>query len=161
MAIETISRIKPEIRPSLIIVADREFPGYRDKLETSAAELGVDLKLRRSISNDELRLLYSTCIAVLCCQHNEPYGLVPLEAMSCGIPVIAVEEGGFVDNIRNRRNGILVKRDADEMSAALNEILTDSSLRNIIITGGREFVVRERSAAKAAERLADLLIGMV
>jgi glycosyltransferase involved in cell wall biosynthesis len=160
MAIKTISKIKPEIRPSLIIIADREFPGYGAELEKLASELGVDLTLRRNISIEELRLLYNTGKAVLCCQHNEPYGLVPLEAMSCGIPVVAVKEGGFVDNIRSGITGILVNRDADEMAAALNEILTDCHLRNNLIAGGREFVAREKSAAEAADRLGDILAGM-
>lgn len=158
MAIETISRIKLEKRPSLVIVADREFPGYGAELERSAAKLGVDLSVRRGISNEKLRTLYSTAKAVLCCQHNEPYGLVPLEAMSCGIPVVAVKEGGFIDNLRNGENGLLVKRDSAEMAGALDRILADNHLREKLITGGREFVIRERSASEAASRLHKILI---
>lgn len=161
MAIETISKIKPEIRPSLVIVADREFPGYGAELEKLASKLGVDIILRRNITNKELRILYSTGKAVLCCQHDEPYGLVPLEAMSCGIPVLAVREGGFVDNIRSGKNGILVNRDADAMAAALNKILSDTHLRDDLITGGRKFVIKERSADNAVETIADILSGMV
>lgn len=161
MAIETISRIELEKRPSLVIVADREFPGYGAELERSAARLGVDLSLRRGISNNKLRSLYSTGKAVLCCQHNEPYGLVPLEAMSCGIPVVAVKEGGFIDNLRNGENGLLVKRDSSEMAGALHRILTDNHLREKLITGGRKFVIRERSAVEAASRLHEILIDVL
>jgi len=160
MAIETVSLVKQNIRPALVIVADREYPGYNERLRKSAIDRGVDLILRRGVSNEELRTLYRKSKVVLCCQHDEPYGLVPLEAMSCGVPVIAVEEGGFVDNIRSGENGILVKRDAAEMAAVLSRILTDRQYEKDLIDGGRKFV-SVRSAAEGVKNLAYILDGML
>jgi len=157
LAISTVSQIEAGIRPSLVIAADRVLSGHEDSLMKQAAELGVNLCIRRGISNDELRVLYSTGKAVLCCQNNEPYGLVPLEAMACGMPVVAVNEGGFKDNIMNGENGILVNRDPAEMAEAVKRILTDDSLRSKLITAGRKFVTRERTSADAAESLAEIL----
>jgi glycosyltransferase involved in cell wall biosynthesis len=82
MAIDVVSRIPPGSRPSLTVIADRGYPGYGACLEKSAVLAGVDLNIKREISNEELLRLYGTCKAVLCCGHNEPYGLVPLEAMA-------------------------------------------------------------------------------
>lgn len=65
--------------------------------------------------------MYSTGKAVLCCQHDEPYDLVLLEIMSCGIPVVAVIEGGFIENLRNGENGLLMKRDPAEMAGHCTE----------------------------------------
>jgi glycosyltransferase involved in cell wall biosynthesis len=157
MAVETLSRMSAGNRPNLVVISDREFRGYGRHLEETAAEKGVKLTLRRKISKYDLRVLYRTSQAVLCCQHNEPYGLVPLEAMACGTPVIAVREGGFMDNIENGETGILVERDPAEMAGALDKILSDEVLRDRLARKGREFVCMERSESGAGRRLADIL----
>ena len=157
MAVDVLSRIPPDRRPALIVIADREYPGYGAELERSAALMGVDLNIKRAISNEDLLQFYSTCKAVLCCGHNEPYGLVPLEAMACGIPVIAVREGGFIDNIESGKNGMLVNRDPLEMASVLETVLLNDDLRTRITLNGREFVTGERSMEKAANRLAEIL----
>ncbi|NOQ21330.1 MAG: glycosyltransferase [Candidatus Aegiribacteria sp.] len=157
MAIDAVSRIPSDRRPALVVIADREYPGYGADLEKAAAALAVDLELERNISDKELRSFYSTSKAVLCCQHNEPYGLVPLEAMACGTPVIAVSEGGFIDNIDSGKNGILVSRNPAEMASALEEVLLNDDLRRNLAIGGREFVSGERSMKEAGNRLAEIL----
>jgi len=161
MAIDVISRIPLHSRPSLTVVADREYPGYGSDLERSAVLTGVDLDVRKEISNDELLQLYSSCRAVLCCGHNEPYGLVPLEAMACGLPVIAVEEGGFVDNIESGENGILVNRDPHEMASALEKVLLNDGLRRELTLKGREFVTGRRTMKEAGRRLTEVLTDTV
>ena len=161
MAIDVISRIPPDSRPSLTVVADREYPGYGSDLERSAVLTGVDLDVRKEISNDELLQLYSSCRAVLCCGHNEPYGLVPLEAMACGLPVIAVGEGGFVDNIESGVNGILVNRDPHEMASVLEKVLLNDGLRRKLTLKGREFVTGKRTMKEAGRRLTEILTDTV
>lgn len=157
MAIDAVSRIPSDRRPALAVIADREYPGYGADLEKAALALAVDLELERNISNEELRAFYSTSKAVLCCGHNEPYGLVPLEAMACGTPVIAVSEGGFIDNIDSGKNGILVNRDPAEMASALKKVLLNDDLRTTLTIKGREFVTGERSMKEAGSRLAEIL----
>ncbi len=161
MAIDVVSRIPPERRPALTVIADREYPGYGTDIERSAAWKGVDLNLQIKISNEELRQFYSICKAVLCCQHKEPYGLVPLEAMACGLPVIAVREGGFIDNIDSGKNGMLVNRDPLEMASVLEEVLLNDALREKLILGGREFVTGERSMKEAGNRLVEILTDII
>jgi len=157
MAIDVVSRIPPSRRPVLTVIADREYPGYGTDLKRSAVLMGVDLNIKREISNEELLQFYNSGKAVLCCQHNEPYGLVPLEAMACGLPVIAVREGGFVDNIESGKSGMLVNRDPIEMASVLEEVLSNDDLRKKMILKGREFVTGERSMEAAGNRLADIL----
>ncbi len=157
MAIDVVSRIPPDRRPSLTVIADREYPGYGADLQRSAVLTGVDLVIGKEISNDELLMLYRSCRAVLCCQHNEPYGLVPLEAMACGLPVIAVKEGGFVDNIESGENGILVNRDPHEMASVLEKVLLDDDLFGKLTLKGREFVTGNRTMKEAGRRLTEIL----
>ena len=62
--------------------------------------------------------MYSKCTAVLYPPLNEDYGLVPLEAMASGKPIIAANEGGPKETIADNKTGILVNS-AEEMANAM------------------------------------------
>ena len=157
MAIEAVSAIPKTLRPSLTVVADREFPGYERKLSSAAEQLEVSLRVRRRISDRQLVELYNRTSAVVCCQKNEPYGLVPLEAMACGTAVVAVAEGGFLDNVRHGENGILVERDPPKVGEAIQRVISDTGLQRRLAEGGRRFVTSERTRSAAAEALTQIL----
>jgi glycosyltransferase involved in cell wall biosynthesis len=84
---------------------------------------------------------------------REAFGLVALEAMSAGRPVIASNIGGLPDIIRDDKDGILVEPgDVEGLRAALVRVITDAALRS-----------RLRAAAKrrAAKFAADLIVPAV
>jgi len=157
MALEAVAALPADRKPRMVVVADREYPGYRRRLSAAANGLGVDLEVLTGISDLRLRDLYRRAGAVLCCQRNEPYGLVPLEAMACGAPVIAVDEGGFPDNVRDGVNGLLVRRDLEAVSRALDRVLKDRELARRLGRGGRDFVTGERTRKAAADDLIGVL----
>lgn len=60
---------------------------------------------------------------------TEPFGLTLIEAASCGVPVVATNDGGPRDIIKNCQNGILVDvSDTKNISDAINKILDDNKL---------------------------------
>jgi len=84
---------------------------------------------------------YNRSKIVVALNRNEPFGLIPLEAMSCGVPVIAVEEGGFKETVRNSLTGYLIKRDGKELNNKIKELLRDKSLYNKMSKNCREEIV--------------------
>lgn len=80
-------------------------------------------------SNEEMRQLYLCSKVVLCLARKEPLGLTPLEAMACGVPVVAVDEGGYSETVVNGKTGYLVKRNAQEIYHAVEKILSNASQR--------------------------------
>jgi glycosyltransferase involved in cell wall biosynthesis len=84
---------------------------------------------------------------------HEAFGLVAIEAMSAGLPVIASNIGGLPDIISDGKNGILVEPgDVEALRAALARVLANSALRS-----------RLRAAAKrrAADFAADVIVPQV
>ncbi|MCK5036923.1 MAG: glycosyltransferase, partial [Candidatus Sabulitectum sp.] len=158
---ETVVRILGHIpihmRPELKIIADREYPGYSVKLHSLADSLSVKIAISRDISEMSLRKMYRKAQAVICCQRNEPYGLVPLESMACGTPVIAIQEGGFVDNITEGKTGFLFSGDPEEGAELLMNILKDSGAASIIGSNGVLFTRKERTIVQGASRLGEIL----
>lgn len=120
--------VNPSIRPTVIIVADRGSDEYGKELVRLADKAGVNLKIKRAISDKELASLYSRARVVVCAAELEPFGFTPIESMACGTPVIAVMEGGYRETVINNLNGLLVERDPHVVAAAIIRLITDDRL---------------------------------
>jgi len=69
---------------------------------------------------------YAEAKLVLFTSHNEPFGMVPLEALACGTPVIGANSGGLRETIKHNYNGILLDELTPEnLGNAIDELLTD------------------------------------
>jgi glycosyltransferase involved in cell wall biosynthesis len=77
---------------------------------TLAAELGIAdrVELRGSVSRACIPGLLRSADVVACCPWYEPFGLVAIEAMACGIPVVASRVGGLAESVVDGRTGIHV-----------------------------------------------------
>ncbi|NNN20566.1 MAG: glycosyltransferase family 4 protein, partial [Acidimicrobiales bacterium] len=111
-----------KVDTELTIVFERETSGYRGYLTDLAARSGVKLDFQKGISDQELARRYSLADLVICAAHSEPFGLTVNEAFSCGTPVVAVDEGGYLETVKDGYNGFLVKRDPMEMAKAIVKV---------------------------------------
>jgi glycosyltransferase involved in cell wall biosynthesis len=93
------------------------------------------------VSDEELADLYSQCAAFVLPSGKEGFGIVFLEAMYFGAPVIAAREKGAVDVVHHEQTGLLVPYgDTVALSAAITRLLQDGSLRAHLREKGRESV---------------------
>jgi phosphatidylinositol alpha-1,6-mannosyltransferase len=94
------------------------------------------------VSDEELADLYSHCAAFVLPSGKEGFGIVFLEAMYFGAPVIAAREKGAVDVVQHEQTGLLVPYgDTVALSAAITRLLQDGSLRARLLEKGRESVL--------------------
>ena len=128
-------------------------PAQRAPLEAKAAELGVsgqiDFGVRR---RSALAAEYARADVLLFpSRWEEPFGLVPLEAMAGGTPVVATALGGSAEYLRDGVNCLTVPRDRpDLMVGAVQRLAGDAELRRRLVAGGLETAGRF-----TAESLAD------
>jgi glycosyltransferase involved in cell wall biosynthesis len=94
-----------------------------------------------------LRDYYGSLDMLVIPSHQEGLGIVGLEAMACGCPVVATRCGGTEDYVKDGSNGYLVGFSADEMADAIIRILTDAPLRQTLRAGALETVRRDYSEA--------------
>jgi glycosyltransferase involved in cell wall biosynthesis len=81
-------------------------------------------------------------------------GFVYLEAMACGLPVIACQGSGVSDVVEDGETGFLVPpRDVDSLHNALNRLLSDENMRRTMGRCAREYVEREANADECLDRL--------
>ncbi|MBI2654824.1 glycosyltransferase family 4 protein [Candidatus Woesearchaeota archaeon] len=88
---------------------------------------------------------------------TESQGLVLLEAMSCGTPVIGTNTGGIPSIVKNNQTGILVnERNENELSNAITKIMSDRKLLQKLSTNGIKFVKNNYSWDIVAKKFDDL-----
>jgi glycosyltransferase involved in cell wall biosynthesis/phosphoheptose isomerase len=118
------------------------------RLGKLAEELGVAdrVQLRGRIDRERLPELIRSADVVVTVPWYEPFGIVPLEAMACGIPVIATAVGGMIDTVVDDSTGVHVPpRDPDRLAEAISSLLEDPARRAAYGSAG----------AKRARRLYD------
>lgn len=113
-----------------------------------------------AVSDSELVALYRECQAFVLPSSQEGFGIVFLEAMYFGAPVIAAREKGAVDVIRHGETGLLVPYgDVAALGAAMTRVLGDFALRDSLRTAARANVTGDGcfTASAFTSRLASLL----
>ena len=111
----------------LIIAGSKDDKEYFKKIKKLSDKVG-NINLRTNVSENELIKLYQNCFAYLFTAINEDFGITPIEAMACGKPVIAIDEGGVKETVENNKTGFLVESNADCMSNAILKLLKNKKL---------------------------------
>lgn len=153
--IEALGTLPAAGRPPLTIVGPRG--DYGVVLEGLAKNRGVSLTLKQSISTDELVDLYNRAGVMAAAQYREPFGLITLEAMACGTPVVAVAEGGLKETVRDGHTGLLTPRDPAAFGSALARVLGDAKLTARLGTAGRQDTEQNWQWSVVAEKIDRLL----
>jgi glycosyltransferase involved in cell wall biosynthesis len=112
-----------------------------NRLLALAAELGVSDKvtLQGQVPRAAMPGIFRSADAVVCTPWYEPFGIVPLEAMACGVPVVAAAVGGLRDTVVNRGTGLHVPpRDPEAIASALALLLADPALRAELGSAGQK-----------------------
>lgn len=143
---------------ALATIADRnwrlEIVGFgpeRDPLERRAVELGLAdrVEFRGRVSSEELMEAYrrAACFVLPATlderADTEGLGVVLLEAMSYGVPVVATRRGGIVDIVEDGRTGLLVEDEPAAIARGVAAILDDPQRGRALGAAGRASV-RER-----------------
>jgi glycosyltransferase involved in cell wall biosynthesis len=115
------------------------------RLRSLAAGHGIGHRVRflGRVDRAELPALYRSADVVASVPWYEPFGIVPVEAMACGIPVVAAAVGGLADTVIDNVTGLHVPpRDPGMIAAALRRLLADPEQRRALGAAGRARAVR-------------------
>jgi glycosyltransferase involved in cell wall biosynthesis len=111
--------------------------------------------------NDARRYLQAADLFVLP-SSTEGLSNSMLEAMACGLPVLATKVGGALDVIQHDRSGYLIPPDdVDALQHGLESLLKEKSLRLRLGDAGRQRIVSDFSLDSVAERLASLYLRLL
>lgn len=116
------------------------------RLMQVAHDAGVQdrVDFRGGLGRVDVPPLMRSADAVVSVPWYEPFGIVPVEAMACGVPVVGTAVGGLIDTIVDGETGFHVPpRDPEQLASTLRRLLGDDALGRRLGAAG---------AKRAAER---------
>ena len=162
--IADVIRALPRLHDAELIVAGggdaRELetdPEYR-RLLAIARELGVceRVVMHGRVERHEVPGLLRSADCVVCVPWYEPFGIVPLEAMACRVPVVASAVGGLNDTVVHGETGYHVSpRSPEQVAAAVETLLHSVETRRRFGEAGRDRVVARYTWEQVARATVD------
>jgi glycosyltransferase involved in cell wall biosynthesis len=151
--IESLGYIDKMFRPTLHLVGNMKNSRDQVVLQALAKEKDVELRIEVGVDHNTLIRKYNDAVLVAYAPYNEPFGLVPLEAMACGKPVVGVREGGVKETVVNDYTGLLIDRDPQQFGRAIQTLLENPSLVALYGKNGRTHVLENWSWEKSVADL--------
>ena len=131
----------------------------RHHLPERAKELGMaDQIIMTGYRSDIDRLFSAIDIFALPSKGYESFGMVLIEAMAAGKPVIGTATGGIPEIITDSQSGLLVAPGSvDELAKAIDRLITEPDFRQRLIAAGHEKVKENFTDTASASKLAAIL----
>lgn len=128
----------------------------RQNLEVLAENLSVKEKVHflGRISEEMLPKFYAEAKIAIFLGENEPFGIIPVEAMSCGTPVVALNGGGVVESVIDGETGILLsEKDDQKLAKAISLLLNNKPKLKLMSQNARKHVLQNFSWDKTANKI--------
>lgn len=118
---------------------DAEEPEWWDDLQKRTEESSCSDRIHWVGNVTDVRPWYRAAHLFVFGSENEAFGRVVVEAMACGVPVVAARSGGVPEIVRDGQDGILVSQNhVAEMAEAISAMMTDESFRKKASSSVRE-----------------------
>ena len=156
-AIPRVLRKLPEAS-FLCVGSDHTVPGEgstRERMRSILRASGTEGSVRflDPVPRHELVGLYRQAHVVVLPTFWDNFPNTVLEALSCGVPVVASASGGVVEMVTHGQEGLLVPPgDPERLSEAITRLLLDPDRRREMGRMGREKVLQEYTPERAAAR---------
>ncbi len=148
------SLVNKEVDAEFILVGDGPL---LNELRRKTSLLGLNNKVKFVGSKTlyETSLYYRAADVLLHPARYEGYGLVALESLAAGTPVVATNTGGLKDVVRDGVDGFLVKRDPNEFASRILVLLKNEDMRDKMGKEGRKRALK-RTWRRVAEEYVEL-----
>lgn len=142
-------------RPSIKFIFNFAYglPDYKAHLLQLAEKLGVSVSFECLVDDAALVNAYNRATLTVFPSLLEPLGLVPLESMACGTPVIGIAEAGVRETVLHNETGLLTERDPLEFGQAIEQLMKDKRLWTNMSVGGRQRVLDRWTWEQATQQL--------
>jgi len=138
-------------RPKVVFCYSRGSKELRNELIKFAKRNKIEIQFFKGLDDLKIVRLYNKAKLTVYPPVMEPFGLVPLESMACGIPVVGVKEGGIKETVIDGETGILTSRDAREYAQAIQRLLENHEIRNEYGKNGVSYVRKQWTWKKSVE----------
>lgn len=128
-------------------------PAYKANLAKLAEKMDVPISFECLADDETLVKAYNQATVTVFPSLLEPLGLVPLESMSCGTPVVGIAEAGVRETVIHNKTGLLTERDTHEFGQAIEQLMNDKEIWKNMSAKGREWVQESWTWEQASQQL--------
>jgi len=148
--LDRLLRALPAVNGVNLVVAGYDEHGYQAAMERLAVDCGVGDQVRfvGPVEGAEKWRLICQARCLVLPSYNENFGMVVLEAMAIGVPVVVTSEVGLSDVVARAECGIVTNGNPDALAEALSYIIRNPAKAHSMGAAGRR-VVRERFSWQA------------
>jgi D-inositol-3-phosphate glycosyltransferase len=154
LLIDAVAELEDSAPLLLIVGGDDRAAVYQAALRARAAAAGIEARTRfvGAVAQELLPDYYSAADVCVVPSYYESFGLVALEAMACGVPVVASRVGGLVGTVRDGETGFLIPwRCPQPFADKIDLLLSNEELRRSLGAAAREQAQRFRWSEVAAQ----------
>ncbi|MFP4056675.1 MAG: glycosyltransferase family 4 protein [Candidatus Brocadiia bacterium] len=127
---------------------------YRERLHALAGELGIADRVRFTGYREDVPAVMNALDLFVLPSHEEPFGIVVLEAMAAGRPIVATEAGGVPEIVRHEREALLAPPgEPQALAAAIARLLADPPLAQGLGRAAQTRVAEEFPLWRPAARI--------
>ena len=159
--LQAFSKLKEKGLPYHLILIGNDIKGYRRKIENKSIEAGLThyIHFFDYIHHWDLRLFYAAADLAVYPSELETFGIPPLEAMACGVPVI-VSDRTAVPEISGGGSLIVDPHDISLMTESMHQVLSNEKLRKELQEKGKTWCrqfTEERNIFETIRFMRDLV----
>jgi len=175
-AIKSMPQVVEEVPDALMVMTGRAQRIYKDKDELAMYDAEIDRFIHEEDLEDHVyigtydhedipRLTALSDVVIYTTIGVEPFGLVPVEGMASGVPVVVTDSGGLTESVVDGETGFVIPKDEEKLPGALAErlieLLRDEELAEELGWRGRERAEEAFDKARMARDLIELSEGLV
>lgn len=152
--IEALAQLDDREFTLLIVGGDERARALKAELQAQVREAGLEGNVRfvGAVPHDDLPTYYSAADVCVVPSYYESFGLVAVEAMACGVPVVASRVGGLVSTVTDGVSGYLIPwRCPEPFAEKLEVLLNNPELRANFSRSARISVERFRWRSVATQ----------
>jgi len=138
----------PDLDARLLVVGGQPGTSHEareiSRLQHLVARLGLGDRTSfvGAVAHERLPLYYSAADVTVMPSSYESFGLVAVESLACGTPVVATRVGGLTSIVHDGETGVLVPwRDAEMFAESLRRVLEDTALQQRLANNARKSVL--------------------
>ncbi|MBT8763371.1 glycosyltransferase [Desulfohalobiaceae bacterium Ax17] len=139
----------------LVLVGGDDGDGYKEKIERLVKKYGIEkyVTFTGILSGSKKLAAYRAVEIFILPSYSENFGMVVVEAMACGCPVIISNRVGIYREVQQREAGMVIEPEVSEIVKAVELLLDNKGLKERISANGYDLVKSQYDIDKVAEKM--------
>ena len=153
--IPAFAKIKEKFSDLVLVVSGPDQENYKKQIEDWARKYKVekDIIFTGLLEGKDKWGAYLDAEVFVLPSYSENFGMVVVEAMACGVPVVISEKVGIFKEVKESEAGLVVSLDIDKVSKAISELLENRSLKEKISKNAKKLIEEKYNIKEVARKM--------